>query len=458
MAENKVQIIISAVNMANAAIESARAALNQYRQTLAEINGTAAQTANTLRNLIASVVGGGIFAAAIRSGYQFNATIEDTRVGLASLIYAMNEFRDAQGRIVTGHEAFNAALKASEEVQIRLRLAGLETAATYEQLTKAFSQAYVPAIQAGFDEKQIVDFTVAVVQAATAMRIPLDMLGEEVRSILTGTMQARTTLLKPLMDAAGLTNEKIQALAASGKLYIAVMDALKGASLGASVAANNFSVRLSNLRDAMSQILGRALNTGFEKTKSLIQEATNWLVKFNKETGEIKWNENIVSAIKKLDEVIFLVIDSIKALSKTIWEFTQEHPIITEIALKFAALIAIIGGATVVLRSFAGLFIWLKATALANLAFIVSLFGGLIATLKSITIEAGIASGAFTTLSGTLTVLGAAAGLIGAAFAGWQLGKIISDIENAGRSIGEWVQAGYAYIDKFLAHNDLYPL
>jgi hypothetical protein len=36
--------------------------------------------------------------------------------------------------------------------------------------------------------------------------------------------------------------------------------------------------------------------------------------------------------------------------------------------------------------------------------------------------------------------------------AGWQLGKILSDLEIAGRSIGEWVQTGYAHVDKFLAH------
>jgi hypothetical protein len=167
-------------------------------------------------------------------------------------------------------------LTASEAVQNRLRIAGLETAATYEQLAKAFNQAYVPALDAAFDEKQVVDFTVAITQAATAMRVPLDLLGEEVRSILTGQMQPRNTILKPLMDAAGLTNEKIRQLSDSGKLYGAVMEALKGASLGASEAAGNFTVRLSNLKDAVSQVLGKGLDEGFRKTKALIQELTEW--------------------------------------------------------------------------------------------------------------------------------------------------------------------------------------
>ena len=452
MADNKVQIVIQAVNMANGAIESARYALNSYRQTLNELNGSASQVSSSIRNMISAMVGGGIFAAAIRSGYEFNATIEDTRVGLASLIYAMNEFRDVSGKVVQGQEAFSAALRSSEEVQLRLRLAGLETAATYEQLVKAFSQAYVPAIQAGFNEKQIVDFTVAVTQAATAMRIPLDMLGEEVRSILSGTMQSRATLLKPLMDAAGLTNEKIQELIASGQLYTAVMEALRGATLGASEASKNFSVRLSNLKDAISQALGRAMNTGFEKTKSLIQDATDWIVKFNKETGEIKWNESLINSIQKLDDILSSIIAHIKELSKEIWNFTQQHPVLTEIVVKLAGLVLILEGGSLLLRGLVNVFTWLKAHAAANIAFILALFGGIVGTLKSITIEAGIASGAFATLSGTLGVVGAAAGVIGAALAGWQLGKIISELQLAGRSIGEWVQTGYAYIDKFFAH------
>jgi hypothetical protein len=92
MADSKIQIIISAVNMANGAVESARQAIKGYRETLHRLNGTASETAANIRNMVAAAAGSGLFAAAVKSGYAFNSTMEDTRVGLASLMYAMNEF------------------------------------------------------------------------------------------------------------------------------------------------------------------------------------------------------------------------------------------------------------------------------------------------------------------------------------------------------------------------------
>jgi hypothetical protein len=64
-------------------------------------------------------------------------------------------------------------------------------------------------------------------------------------------------------------------------------------------------------------------------------------------------------------------------------------------AVKFTVLAAMIGGAAASLRMFGGLFVWLRASAAANLAMLNGIFGGVIATMKVMTIEAGIASGPF---------------------------------------------------------------
>lgn len=449
MVNSKLEIIISARDLASGVLGSITGATRAYSNTLHDLNGAAAGVAATIRNLALSFGGFSVIKQAVQAGYAFNQTIEDTRVGIAGLIYAMNEFTDTTGAVVTGQKAFDAALRVSEAVQDRLRIAGLETAATFEQLVKAYSQAYVPALEAGFDEKKVVSFTVAVTQAATAMRIPLDMLGEEVRSILSGTMGGRTTLLKPLMDAAGLTNEKIASLRKEGKLYEAVMKALEGSTIAAAEASKNFSVMLSNLKDALSQALGTGLAAGFEQTKQYIKDLTDSIVTFDKETGEIIWNESLLAYLRQLDQKIFSVIGGIRDLGVSIAGFAKNHPVITDLAVNFGGLALKIGVAVIALKAIGGLLIWLKASAAASIAYIATLFGGLSGALSTF-VAGGVMS--LSVFAGYAALAAVAVAGIGSAIAGWQIGKWISQWEIFGLTIAEALQAGYASVGKFFAY------
>lgn len=172
MADNRVDIIVAVKDMASTPLKALADATKSYNSTLRALSGSANQVTSTIRNLFLAFGGYTVIKDAISTGYKFNSTIEETRVGIASLIFSMNTFRDSSGRVAAGTDAFNVALYKSKDVQDELRIAGLKTAATYEQLTKAYSQSYVPAIKAGFDESQIVKFTTAATQAATAMRVP----------------------------------------------------------------------------------------------------------------------------------------------------------------------------------------------------------------------------------------------------------------------------------------------
>lgn len=449
MAENKVEILIAARDAASAVINTTTNATKTYARTLQETNGVASEFSGTIRNMFLAVGGYSVLQNAVSAGYRFNSTMEETRVGLASLIYSMRDFTNASGEAVTGQQAFAAALSLSKEVQTQLRIAGLETAATYEQLTKAYSQAYVPAIKAGFDEKQIVRFTTAVVQAATAMRVPLDMLGEEVRGILGGSMQPRTTMLQPLIEAAGLTNAKIQQLAKEGKLYDAVMKALEGSTVGAAEASKNYSVQLSNLKDAATQALGKGLESGFEKTKAIIKDVTDYIVTFNKETGEIKWNETLVAGLQKLDDKIFSVIDNLRTAGKEIRDFTNNHPIITDLTTGFGGIALKVLAVFAAIKTVGGGLTWLVSHWQASIAYITALLTPLISAIEGIIVSAVTG---LSTVATAAAVAAVAVAAIGAAFAGWQIGKQIAQMEILGLTIAEAMQAGYASVAKFFAY------
>lgn len=445
----KLEIIIAAKDLASGVLQTVNGATRSYRQTLQETNSTANEFSGTIRNLFLSFGGYAVIKNAMTAGYGFNSVMEETKVGLASLIYSMREFRDGTGEVVTGQRAFAAALGLSVETQNRLRIAGLETAATYEQLTKAYTQAYVPALKAGFDEKMVVNFSTAIVQAATSMRVPLDMLGEEVRSILSGNMTPRTTMLQPLMEAAGLTNEKIRQLNATGKLYPAVMKALEGATVGAAEASKNLSVQLSNLKDAATQALGKGMEIGFQKTKSIIKDVTDSIVTFNKETGEIKWNESLIVSLQKMDEKVFSIIDGIRNMSKAISDFTKNHPVIVDLLTGFSGLAVKILAVGVAIRAIIGTWNLLASLVVTNITYITGLITAIITRIEAVTVAAVTGLSSVTTAAAVASI---AIGAIGAALLGWQLGKQIAQMEVLGLTIGEAMQAGYASIAKFGAY------
>ncbi len=68
------------------------------------------------------------------------------------------------------------------------------------------------------------------------------------------------------------------------------------------------------------------------------------------------------------------------------------------------------------------------------------------AVFDVLTQEVGTFSGGLSTSLTTMQSLGVAAGVVGAALAGWDIGKFLGQVDIAGRSINEWVQRAYNYV------------
>ena len=433
MAENRLRIIISArAEKAKGVVRDfirdvsrADKGVKTLHRTMYDTNGTSNALTGTVARLGTALATYLSLRQAIQMAYQYNKTIEDTRIGLATLTYSMHEFSDVQGNAVSGQRAYQVALAGSATLQEKLRIQGLETAATYEQLANAFTQSYVPAIRAGFDEQQVLDFTVAATQAASAMGIPMQQLGEEVRSILSGSMTQINTRLKPLMDQAGLTNAKLRELAETGGLFEAVMAAMSGATLGAAEATGSMSVRLSNLYDAVQQILGIGLQPFFQQLKDGALLATEAL--FKVQDNVIIWNEAAMRSVYGAGQVMGQMVEKTIELTGVIadsisWvrRFAGEHDILTG-AMGQAAETAL----------------WLSG-GYASLM--------IISSLTAMTRQYYAATIASTSAMGGM---GAAVMLASSAMAGWKIGEWIAEQNVAGKTIGLWVQVAYAMIANY---------
>lgn len=121
-------------------------------------------------------------------GVEANATWEQSKIGIASVIASVNTLQDAQGNVLTGVDAYNASLKLAEEAMNRIKIMGLETTATTEDLVAGFQQLIGPASAAGLTMEQTLSFTTQMVQALGAIGIPFNQLSAEARSLLDGTI------------------------------------------------------------------------------------------------------------------------------------------------------------------------------------------------------------------------------------------------------------------------------
>lgn len=203
----------------------------------------------------------------VREGIEFNQLIETAILGVASIITASAELRDSQGKAVKGAEALAGAYKLAEDQIQKIRIAGLQTAATTEQLAEAFQQATGPGLAAGLNLDQIRKVTIQIVQAAGAIGVPFNQLNQEVRSILAATIDRNSRIAKTLQ----ITNAQVKAAQEQNRLADFLNEKLQAFSVAGERAATTMFVIKSNLKETLQVFAGTATKTLFEKLKVSLQ-------------------------------------------------------------------------------------------------------------------------------------------------------------------------------------------
>lgn len=269
----------------------------------------------TLRNIIG--VGAGLafiqkiqqgFSDLLRSGISFNASVEDTQVGIAGLLTAVVDVKDAQGNLVTGAQAFTATQKVAIEQTNQLRQATLRTTASFEQLAETFQIAVAPGLKAGLDVDQIRELAVSVSQAAGALGVPTNQLSEEIRALLTGTIQARTTRIA---TALGIRPEDIaRAKNDVGGLAKFLDDRFRAFEIAGERAAGTFTGTFNRARVAISLAAGDASKGLFEEIR------TSFLTVFDTFTKRDAFGKLLPD--EKAVRVLKLVFDGISDAVRTL--------------------------------------------------------------------------------------------------------------------------------------------
>lgn len=218
---------------------------------------------------------GGLAAAAASAGFALkkglnaNAAAESAQLGIKTVIASLYDMRDANGVLLEGTDALAVAGTEADKQLQALRVAGMSTAATFEELSSAFQVALGTGAGAGLGVDQIRQLTVDLVQAASAFSLQGDQLNSEIRAILSGNEIDNSQIAQGL----GLTGAQIKLWREQGTLVENLNERLKVFRQIGDEAGKTWTATLSNLSDGITLFLRQSTAGAFDGIKTALQEA-----------------------------------------------------------------------------------------------------------------------------------------------------------------------------------------
>ncbi len=215
------------------------------------------------------------FRSLLTTALQFNSALEKAEISIAGLVTAAGSLTTVFGTADGAANGFEQALAIAREQTVNLRRDALRTAATFVDLLDAFQVSIAPGLTAGLDVEQIRQVTVLISQAATSLGVAQNQLAEEIRSVLTGAINVRTSRIA---TALGITNEDVNRAREFGDLFEFLQGRLDAFDRSAARVAQSFSGLTARIKDALQVLLGEAGQGFFIETRGVLQDILGLLL------------------------------------------------------------------------------------------------------------------------------------------------------------------------------------
>lgn len=313
------------INKITKGFKSAGDEASAFERTLGRVQRTAIAFLAlwTFRKIIQGI------SEVISLGIEYNKVLETSKLGIQSLIVAQGQFVSESGKVAQGMDAFTQAGKVADETLRQLQVDNLKTIATFQQLVKAYQQTLAPGLGAGLNINQVRQYTVAMVQAAGAMGLNMDMLAEETRSMLRGTITPRQTLIA---TALGIRNEDIQKYKndADG-LFNFLMGKLDAFGEAGVRSQRTWSGIFSNLKDVISVALGKGFESLFEEVKKFGLDVQDQLMDVDP-SGQLRIKPEVIETIKEYSDLLVDILRTARSIGAAIqwWRSYGKGPDVEE--------------------------------------------------------------------------------------------------------------------------------
>lgn len=255
----------------------------------------------------------------VQRGVKQNSEWEQSKIGIASVLASVREIRDEQGNLVTGAEAYQVALGLAEEAMSRIKIMGLETTATSQDLVAGFQQLIGPAAAAGLTMQQTLDFTMSMVQSLGAIGIPFNQLSAEARSLLDGTIVPTQDRLAVTL---GITGDMVKNWKQQGVLAQMLLEKMSAFAAAGDDVAKTWGGVTSNLQDAIDTVAMDASKGLYANLKTSLIEIQDLLVTTKGATPGVSNDfKNIADYIERVQTAIG---DSLLETTREFVEYIRE--------------------------------------------------------------------------------------------------------------------------------------
>lgn len=194
------------------------------------------KAAQGLSSMLAGLGAAAFGVSLIKRGLDFNQTMYDGEKAVAAII------QQFQG--LDAAAANTAATKAMRQlVELEPKVAG-----SLSDIVKGFVATAAVSAGVGITVEQNIDLVGRFANALAKMNLPIEQVGQELRSILTGNITQDSTIAKAL----SIDNATVEKLRTTGKLYDYLVANI--GRLGA--AGDNAATSFSSLESAVDQVAG----------------------------------------------------------------------------------------------------------------------------------------------------------------------------------------------------------
>lgn len=256
-----------------------------------QFDATANAAGNTGRRLGATLAALGATAFAgsmIKRGLDFNKSMNDSEAAIAKVIAQFQGLNDEAAK-------GEAAAAMQQLVALEPKAAG-----SLSTLVDGFLSTLAASQSAGLSVKQNIDLVGRFANAMANANIPTEQLGQEMRSIITGTIGADSSLARIL----SITNEMVGSAKASGNMYDFLVSRI--GKLGE--AGDTAAVAFSSLQSAIDKAAGVLTAPLFDR---VLQGSKDF-------TGVV---EDMTPKIERLGEALGVLIDFGKEASGVFIDF-----------------------------------------------------------------------------------------------------------------------------------------
>lgn len=231
---------------------------------------------------------------------KYLSTIEDAKLGIAGTLQAISEASGASND-------WNASMQMSNQVITQLTNSAVKYNISLEEISDTFRGIVGVGMAAGMTLEQVGRIATIGTMAVKSLNLSRQQTLQEIRDLAQpGGIQAASSTLATALN---ITNEMTKKWKEAGTLFENLEKRMAGYTMAAIERQNTLSGAFDILQIKLQRLF--ADPKGFEVFKNVIKDISNAIGEVNYETGEIKFNPELVGMMKSYWEQISNVAKAI---------------------------------------------------------------------------------------------------------------------------------------------------